>query len=280
MKISACIISRKEDEMSAVAAVNSIRDFVEEIIIVDTSKEGKFDLEGTFGSWGDQGGLSIIPFEWTGSFADARNFSFSKATGDVILWIDSDDVVLNPENIRPLAQHIVDGDVDWIYSEYLYSKDENGMVNARHWKYRLVKEGTGEWKGRVHEDYIPNQAVVQMKDSDLDPEHRIFIDHNIDYEHAKASAERNLAIQLQEIEEEGENVDARTLQYTAMSLQGLERYDEAIPLFLRHMRLSGSLEDKFWSAQRIAMCLIFLGNYDEALTPARHFLSGHCPTSA
>lgn len=273
--ISLCIISRKEDEEGLRKAIRSVMDHVDEIIIVDTST-GKEKLEYNFHQpdgyryhkmVADKGSKAkIIPFKWTGSFADARNFSFEKATHDVIFWVDSDDIVVNPELLPKLAKKVEDGTADWVFSEYIYSKDEFGNILARHWKVRLIKKGSGHWVGRVHEDLVPDRAVVQEKDVDLGAG-RLVIEHKADKDHFDVSAERNLAIQLQEIADDGENVDPRTIMYTAMSLQSLNRFEEALPHFARHIKVSGSKEDKYWSYYRIALCLIFMNKPEEAIIP-------------
>ncbi len=38
--------------------------------------------------------LTYIDFQWIDDFAAARNYSFSKATQEYILWLDADDVLL------------------------------------------------------------------------------------------------------------------------------------------------------------------------------------------
>lgn len=260
--ISLCIISRKEDDGQLNAALHSCYTFVDEIIIVDTSTDKPITL--TIGA--RETGAKIIPFKWTGSFADARNFSFEQATGDVIFWIDSDDIVTNPENIPKLAQQITDGKVDWIVCEYVYQRDESGNILAKHWKHRFFRKGTVKWVGNVHEDPQQTQIVSARKDTDLG--FPISVEHTASLAHLEESAKRNLKIQLDEIEKDGEHVDPRTIQYTALSYQGLNQYEQAIPYFLQHIKVTGSKEDKFWSLYRASMCFYFLGRLEEALNLA------------
>ena len=255
--ISLCMISRKEDEESLIRAVNSCQEYVQELIIVDTTREG-------------QEGITAFPtvrFDWNGSFADARNFSFEHASGDVVCWIDSDDTVTNPENLPILAKSIQDGKADWIYLEYVYQRDDTGNILAKHWKSRLFRKGTGHWVGNVHEDFMPDEAVNQVKDSDLGDK-RVIIEHHATQDELKEHSRRNLDIQLAELERDGEKADPRTVQYTAMSYQGLGEYEAAIPYFLRHAKITGSREDKFWSLYRTSLCLHILGRNEEALSVA------------
>lgn len=257
--ISLCIISRKEDEEYLGQAICSCVSYVDEVIVIDTSKKSKIRIEDL-----DTDKTKVLPFTWTGSFADARNFSFEQATGDVIFWIDSDDIILHPENLPILAKKITDGVCDWIYSGYIYAKDATGNVIAKHWKPRLFRKGTGHWVGNVHEDYMPDEVVIQKKDVDLGKE-TIVIEHQATEDELKVHSQRNLDIQLAEIERDGDNVDPRTLQYTAMSYQGLGLFEKAIPYFMAHVKVTGSKEDKYWSLYRISLCLHILRRNEEAL---------------
>ena len=256
--ISLCIISRKEDEKALQIALKSVYGFVDEILVIDTSTQEKIIINSEFKN------VNQIPFKWTGSFADARNFSFEKAQGDVLFWIDSDDIVVNPENIQLLAKQITDKNVDWIYCEYIYAKDSSGNITAKHWKPRLFKKSTGTWIGNVHEDFIPNEVIIQKKDTELNSG-TITIVHSATDLELKEHSKRNLEIQLAEIKRDGENVDPRTIQYTAMSYQGLGEYEKAIPYFMRHVKITGSKEDKYWSLYRISLCFLIVGRNEEAL---------------
>ena len=261
--ISLCIISREEDEEPLAHAIIEPYNYVDEIVIIDTGTEPIDRMVPPF----TRDKVKIIPFKWTGSFADARNFSFEQAKGDVIFWIDSDDTVLHQENLPKLAKRITDGEVDWVYSEYIYQRDETGNIIAKHWKPRLFRKGTGKWIGDVHEDFIPSEVVVQKRDIDLGRD-TIQIEHHATPEELLEHSKRNLEIQLKEIERDGDNVDPRTIQYTAMSYQGLSDFKKAIPYFLRHSQITGSKEDKFWSLYRAGLCFYFLKNLDKALNLA------------
>lgn len=266
--ISLCIISRKEDEEVLNAAIDSVWDYVGQVVVINTGEEALNIRERSYVSIMDDDTQRIVykRFKWTNDFAAARNFSFAQATGDVILWLDSDDVVKNPKILPVLAEKIEKGDVDWVFSEYIYSRDEVGNITARHWVPRMMKKGSGHWMSRVHESFVPDKAVIQEKDVDLFGE-RLIVEHQKTSEGYQESAKRNLEIQLKEIKEEGAEVDPRTLLYTGMSYQALKEYDKAIPYYIQHIKASGSKEDKYWSAYRIGLCYILSGQPETALTP-------------
>lgn len=253
--VSLCVISRKEDQDSLKEAIASCIAYVDEVLVADTSTEGKISLPFVK--------ARILPYGWSGDFAAARNFIFDQANSDVLFWIDSDDIVDNPEAIPVLARAIRQEKADWVYSEYVYQRNETGDVTAKHWKPRLMRKGTGHWLGNVHEDFMATVAVNQVRDEDLGA--TLQIEHNATEEELKEHSQRNLDIQLAEIERDGDATDPRTIQYTAMSYMGLGNYKEAIPYFLRHMRETGSQEDKFWSTYRTSLCFLFEGDTNRAL---------------
>lgn len=259
--ISLCIISRKEDESSLEDSFISVHEFVDEIVIVDTSKEGaisrgvsKFSTK-----------VRVIPFKWTNNFAAARNFAFEQATGDVIFWIDSDDTVTHPENLPKLAKLITDGDADWIYSKYNYHRDEWGNVDAAHWKPRLFRKGSVKWEKTVHEDTVPTEGVIQVKDIETGVG-TVEVEHHSDEVHHKESAERNLSILMAEYVKDGDNTDPRTLQYLGMSYQALVKHQEAITFFTKHIEKTGSQSDRFWSLHRLSASLHTLGDHRNAIS--------------
>jgi tetratricopeptide (TPR) repeat protein len=87
MRISLCMIVRDEQEMLP-RCLSTIAPFVEEIVIVDTgSKDATIEIARCFDA-------TVIEREWTGSFAEARNVSFDAATGDWLLYLDADEVLV------------------------------------------------------------------------------------------------------------------------------------------------------------------------------------------
>ena len=89
-EISLCMIVRNEEEVIE-RCLKSICDLVDEIIIVDSGSTDK--TKQIVSKYTDK----IYDFEWVNDFAKARNYSFSKATKDYILWLDADDVILEED---------------------------------------------------------------------------------------------------------------------------------------------------------------------------------------
>ena len=85
-KISLCMIV-KDEEKNLKRCLESVKDVVDEIIIIDTgSSDNTKSIARKYTP-------KVFSFDWNGSFADARNESLSYATGDWILIMDADEVL-------------------------------------------------------------------------------------------------------------------------------------------------------------------------------------------
>ena len=101
---------------------------------------------------GDQVLIAIEPGtsdEWphVDDFAAARNKACDMATGDWLMWADTDDVI-TPESIaqiRRLIEDIGDSDVDGVLMRYVVPED--GVVN---WRERLWRRGSARRSSARH----------------------------------------------------------------------------------------------------------------------------------
>jgi glycosyltransferase involved in cell wall biosynthesis len=83
MKISVCWIAKNE-EFNIARSINSMKDFVDEMIVVDTGSTDKTaEVAASLGA-------RVEHFEWIDDFAAARNHAISFSTGDVIICPDAD----------------------------------------------------------------------------------------------------------------------------------------------------------------------------------------------
>ena len=84
--LSLCMIVKNEKK-NIQSAILSVRDIVDEIVVVDTgSTDGTPELAGQLGA-------KVLAYKWTDDFSAARNFSLDHAKGDWILFMDADEII-------------------------------------------------------------------------------------------------------------------------------------------------------------------------------------------
>ena len=124
MEISLCMIVKDEEDVIE-RCLNSVSNVIDEVIIVDTgSSDTTIEKVKSLGA-------KVYNFKWINDFSKARNFSFSKATKDYILWIDADDILTENDAERLLnLKENLDGDTYLIFgkNEIMYIS-KNNIVN-------------------------------------------------------------------------------------------------------------------------------------------------------
>jgi len=105
--------------------LDSVRDVVDEMIVVDTGSTDSTPLLAS------NLGAKVYPFEWTDDFSEARNHSLEKATGERILVLDADETIARYDapKIRALARESADGHIMTYRGYSLESNDIRWMAN-------------------------------------------------------------------------------------------------------------------------------------------------------
>lgn len=110
MRISACLITKNEGK-NIERCINSFKDVVDEIIVVDTGSD-----DNTVETARKLGAL-VYHFGWNDNFADARNFALDKAKYRWVLFLDADEYFINDtqKNIKTVIEQVdSDNDIDAI----------------------------------------------------------------------------------------------------------------------------------------------------------------------
>ena len=146
VSISLCMIVRNEEKVLG-RCLACVQGFADEIIIVDTGSTDR-TKEIAF-SFTDK----VYDFKWKDDFAAARNFAFSKGTGDYLFWLDADDVLLSSDRQKLLALKAeLDGTADVVMLPYHTGFDEQGRPTFFCYRERLLKTSAHfRWQGAVHE---------------------------------------------------------------------------------------------------------------------------------
>jgi len=249
--ISLCMIVKNEEETLA-RCLDSIKDIVDEIVIVDT---GSIDQTKEIArKYTDK----VYDFEWIDDFSAARNFSFSKAAMDYIMWMDADDIILGQDREKFLEfKKTLDPYVDFVGMKYNTGFDAQGNVTFSYYRERLSKRSLNPlWQEPVHE-------YVQMSGKIINID--ICITHKKMHPSVKG---RNLAI-YEKLIASGRELTPRGQYYFARELKDHGRFDEAIDYFNKFLySRRGWVEDNISACSSLAACYQAKGeseNYLQAL---------------
>lgn len=168
--ISAIILSRN-DQDSIGRTLASLTWCGELIVVDDFSTDKTPDIVKQYNA-------VLCQRHMDGDFSSQRNFGLTKATGEWILFVDSDETVSADlaEEIQKVSEIDCSGFYikrqDWLFGKQL-RHGETGRVRL----LRLAKKNAGKWKRPVHEvwnvsgttgelshplDHFPHQDVAQF----------------------------------------------------------------------------------------------------------------------
>ncbi|MBI5266146.1 MAG: glycosyltransferase, partial [candidate division Zixibacteria bacterium] len=154
--VSACMIVKNEEELLP-DCLASIRDWVDEIILVDTgSTDRTVDIARSYGA-------KVFHHAWEGDFSKARNVSLSHATGDWIFIIDADERIYT-EDVPQLKRLLEDSRTEVIsINVYNVYADQTSVVTFLP-STRLFRRSLGlYYDGIVHNTlmYPESQSIVR-----------------------------------------------------------------------------------------------------------------------
>ena len=214
--ISLCMIVKNE-ELTLARCLNSCKKLFDEIIIVDTGSHDK--TKQIARKYTNQ----IYDFKWQNDFSLARNYAFSKATSEYIMWLDADDVV--PKNsLKELLKlkPLLNADVYMLKYNIAFC---NNKPTFSYYRERIVKNcAKALWQGVVHECITPFGEIKRLS---------IAINHKkIKYE----KSDRNIKIYRQLIKKRP--LTPREQYYYGRELYDHKKYYKSISV-LKKFVLSG-----------------------------------------
>lgn len=242
--ISLCMIVKNE-EANIARCLKSVVDLVDEMIVVDTgSTDRTRDIARAFGAM-------TYDFEWSNDFSAARNYSLSMASGDWILVLDGDEVVASKDfaEIKRLADrkkigfaysivtrnYVDKSNVEgWMKNDGAYS-EEAGIGWLPSFKVRLFpNEANIRFENPVHEtvEASVSKAGKRILKCNVPIHH---YGKMVSVEINRAKGEEYYLLGRKKLDEKGEDLPA--LVELAIQAAELERYDEAVELWLRAIKL-------------------------------------------
>lgn len=246
--ISLCMIVRDEEDVLG-RCLDSVADLVDEIVIVDTgSKDGTKEVARRYTE-------RIYDFAWIDDFAAARNAAFGYARCGYCLWLDADDILLEPDRTEfKRLKEALEPEVDIVMMPYHVGFDSQGNVTFSYYRERLVKNVPEmRWKGAVHEVIEPRGNI---RYADCAVTHRKL--HPSD-------PDRNLKI-FEGLLQRGEELDPRQQFYYGRELYYHQRYAEAEAVFSDFLASGrGWVENQLDACRHLAYCRYAQGREDGAL---------------
>lgn len=210
--ISLCLIV-KDEESTIKRCLDSIKDIVDEIIIVDTgSTDNTKEIIKKYNA-------KIYDFQWIDDFSAARNYSFSKATQEYQMWMDADDyLTLENQCLLKDYKNSVSNKFDVIFLKYnVLTNEIHDSPSISLKRERIVKRQKNfKWHGYVHE--------VLYIDGNYD-----FPNISINHGKVKEVTNRNLKIYEKMIENSIEFSERDVLMY-ASELLNWNKFDDCIEI--------------------------------------------------
>ncbi len=222
----------KDEEAVLERCLRCALPLVDEIVIVDTgSSDHSMEIAKRYSDF-------VYSFDWQDDFAAARNYAFSLATMDYILWLDADDIITeeNQQKFLSLKQSL-SPQTDIVMMKYHVGFDENGKPNFTYYRERLIRNNESfRWEGAIHEAITPH-GVIKYAD--------IAITHQKNKVH---DPDRNLRI-FEKLIRNGKELSPREQYYYARELYYHEQYEKAITWFT-----SCIVHPDTWIENRIDAC--------------------------
>ncbi|UZQ83487.1 glycosyltransferase [Thermoanaerobacter sp. RKWS2] len=145
--LSLCLIT-KDEEKNIARCINSVKDIVDEIVVVDTgSKDKTVEIAKSFGA-------KVIHAKWEDDFSKARNVAIENATSDWILFLDADEEIRKEDvsKIRPLLNDDTVEAYIFKFINYGGTNVANGLTEV-HYNFRLFRNnGKLKYIYPIHEN--------------------------------------------------------------------------------------------------------------------------------
>jgi len=225
--LSLCMIVRNE-ERTLPACLDSVRDLVCELIVVDTGSTDRTPrIAAGYGA-------EVVPFDFTiVDFAAARNCAIASARGRWILMLDADETLDRAG--APIIERLValDEDAGYILERRNHSPESSS--DTTDYVVRLfANRGNHRFRGRVHETI---DASILSGGGRLHTT-GIRIDHNLSSDREARRGKNRRYIEILKEEIAADPTDDSRLDFLAAEYHQLEMFDEATEIAERivHMR--------------------------------------------
>jgi len=190
LRLSLCMIVKDEEEMLP-RCLAAAAPAVDEIVVIDTgSTDRTIEIAHEFGA-------TVIERAWTGSFSDARNVSFDAATGDWLMFLDADEVLVEEDVDRLRALRGKTWREAFYLTEISYTGELGDGTAATHTALRVFRARPEyRFSGSLHEqiaETLPLHIPERIEATDIRVEHFGYLGAVRD---AKEKSRRNIELLL------------------------------------------------------------------------------------
>jgi glycosyltransferase involved in cell wall biosynthesis len=217
--ISLCMIV-KDEELMLPGCLESVKDWVDEMIVVDTGSTDKTK------EIAQEAGAKVFDFEWINDFSAARNHAKEQATGDFILVLDADER-LAPEDgaiLREQIELLTFQTVVFVtlmnstsrFSPLAAVVEGSERAGSPVLLPRIVvNKPTMKWVGRIHESPLINDAELGRININI-----IHVGADQEWRESRQKGERNLTMLMESLNED-ENKEKTALFWSYMATEML-----------------------------------------------------------
>ncbi|MFD3157158.1 glycosyltransferase [Haloimpatiens sp. FM7330] len=196
-EISVCMIVKDEEE-NLPRCLESIKDLVDEMIIVDTgSKDRTVEIAKNYGA-------KVYYFKWCNDFSAARNESLKYATKDWILIMDGDDEFCSEDKgkFKELVTNLKDNTLYYFETLSYIGSIKKSFNMGSNLNPRLFKNNYGYYyEGEIH-NQLKNLNHINAKTEDIRIYHYGYLQKNVI---KKDKRNRNIKILKELIKKEPQN---------------------------------------------------------------------------
>ncbi|SHE48025.1 Glycosyltransferase involved in cell wall bisynthesis [Caldanaerobius fijiensis DSM 17918] len=266
--LSLCMIVKNE-EKNLPRCLDSVKDIVDEMIIVDTgSTDSTVKVAESYGA-------KVFSIRWNDDFSEARNASLEKANGKWILLMDADDE-LDQEDKQKIRNLLTDDVEGYFFKTINYVGQNPGVEVALNMNFRLMRNRP-EYRFiyPIHEQIA---AVIQqirpgakLVSTDIKVYHYGYLDDEVVI---KEKRKRNMRIIERVLQENPSDAFMRFNmgnEYFALSDYNKALYEYMLSLNNTHGK-TGYLSKLY---VRMTLCYNELKRYDEALSIIERGLSDY-----
>lgn len=239
--------------------LHKVKDYVDEIIIVDTGSTDKSKEIAKIHT------DNIYDFKWCNDFAKARNFAISKATHDWILVLDADEMILefNKKEINRFISSQSEEKVIGRIKVISLFQEENEIKKSITYISRLFNKRFFYYEGPIHEQVVSkDNSKYRVEPMEIIIEHLGYLDENMN---KKNKYERNITLLKSAIRDNRK--DPYYYYQLGKSYYKVKQYKKALESFQKAISLCDNFQYEYAQdlVESYGYALLKCERYSEAM---------------